>query len=108
MSDFVIALLSPKRIEALHPSPQLRQSVGAKIIYRQNALKRLAGFRVEIDLFSSLVFLFCLTPLCYIFVLLFVSLTGRSAVIFPAAAALLLQLITTISLHAEELLTDPC
>lgn len=59
---FVIA----KRIEPLPQSPRLRRSVGAKIIYRQSALKRLAGFRVKIDLFSSFIFLFSLTTLCYI------------------------------------------
>lgn len=67
---FVIA----KRIEPLPPSPQPQRSVGAKIIYRRNALKRLAGFRVEIDLFSSFVFLFLLTRLCYIFYSLFLWL----------------------------------
>lgn len=89
---FVIA----KRIEPLPPSPQLRRSVGAKIIYRQNALKRLTGLRVEIDLFSPLVFLFCLTRLCYIF-LLVISLSGSVAVFFSHLLYTLLQLryITT-------------
>lgn len=70
---FVIA----ERIEPLPQSPQLRRNVGAKIIYRQSALKRLAGFRVKIDLFSSsFIFLFFLAPLCYIFSSLFLWLGG--------------------------------
>lgn len=83
-------------------SPQLWRSGGAKIIYRQSALKRLAGFRVQIDLFSSFVFLFFLTPLS-------VSLTG-SFFLIPftrRCSCTSSQLIITTSLHSEKSLTDP-
>lgn len=112
-SYFLIALLSPNVSSRFLKVHNCGEMWVQKLFIDKVALKRLAGFRVKIDLFSSsFIFLFFLAPLCYIFSSLFLWLGGVFFFFFLISfthrcSCTCSQLIITTSLHSEKSLTHP-
>lgn len=114
MSYFVIALLSPKRIEPLPRSPQLRRSVGCKNYLSTKTRSNVSpGFESELICFppsssssASPVFVLFFT-LCFSdweFSRFFFPLISFTHCRIYAAS----QLIITTSPRFDKSLTDPC